>query len=29
VWLTRSVPPGSLVTQAHVRREHFEGGAGI
>jgi len=29
VWLTRSVPPGSNITQAQVRSEAFEGGAGI
>ncbi len=29
VWLTRSVPPGSRITQAQVRRETFESGAGI
>ncbi|MFO1204933.1 MAG: serine O-acetyltransferase EpsC [Burkholderiales bacterium] len=29
VWLTRSVPPGSNVTQAQVRNDLFEGGAGI
>ncbi|MBN1443960.1 MAG: serine acetyltransferase [Planctomycetes bacterium] len=29
VWLTRSVPPESLITQAHVRREVFEAGGGI
>lgn len=29
VWLTRSLPPGSRVTQAQVRSEAFEGGAGI
>ncbi|APR81197.1 Serine acetyltransferase [Minicystis rosea] len=29
VWLTQSVPPGSRVTQAQVRQEMFEGGAGI
>jgi serine O-acetyltransferase len=29
VWLTRSVPPGSNITQAQVRTEVFEGGAGI
>ena len=29
VWLTRSVPPGSNITQAQVRNEVFEGGAGI
>lgn len=30
VWLTRSVPPGSAITQAQVRRaERFEEGAGI
>lgn len=29
VWLTQSVPPGSHVTQAKVRRESFEGGDGI
>jgi serine O-acetyltransferase len=29
VWLTRSVPPGSNITQAQVRSEVFDGGAGI
>ena len=29
VWLTRSVPPGSQLTQVSPREEHFEGGAGI
>ena len=29
VWLTRSVAPGARVTQAHVRQDTFEGGAGI
>ncbi|WP_245812891.1 serine O-acetyltransferase EpsC [Nitrosomonas cryotolerans] len=29
VWLTRSVPPGSNITQAQMRHEMFEGGAGI
>ena len=29
VWLTRSVPPGSNVTQAQARSEVFDGGAGI
>jgi len=29
VWLTRSVPPNSVITQAHVRQERFENGAGI
>lgn len=29
VWLTRSVPPGSNITQAHTRHEIFENGAGI
>ncbi len=29
VWLTRSVPPGSNVSQAQVRSESFDGGAGI
>lgn len=29
VWLTRSVPPGSNVTQAQVRNDLFDGGAGI
>ncbi len=29
VWLTRSVPPGSTVSQAQVRSEVFDGGAGI
>lgn len=29
VWLTRSVPPGSNITQAQTRHEVFENGAGI
>ncbi len=29
VWLTRSVPPGSNISQAKVRNEIFDGGAGI
>ncbi|BBA37092.1 hexapeptide repeat-containing transferase [Methylocaldum marinum] len=29
VWLTRSVPPGSNVTQAQTRSEVFDAGAGI
>lgn len=29
VWLTRSVPPGSHVTQAQARTEQFDAGAGI
>jgi serine O-acetyltransferase len=29
VWLTRSVPPGSHITQAQMRHDTFEGGAGI
>jgi serine O-acetyltransferase len=29
VWLTYNVPPGSNITQAHVRSELFDGGAGI
>jgi serine O-acetyltransferase len=29
VWLTYSVPPRSNITQAHVRSEFFDGGAGI
>jgi serine O-acetyltransferase len=29
VWLTRSVLPGARVTQAQVRQDVFEGGAGI
>jgi serine O-acetyltransferase len=29
VWLTRSVAPGTRVTQAQVRHEAFEQGAGI
>lgn len=29
VWLTRSVPPGSTISQAQVRNEVFNGGAGI
>lgn len=29
VWLTRSVPPGSNISQAQMRQEVFENGAGI
>jgi len=29
VWLTRSVPPNSVITQAQVRQDVFERGAGI
>jgi len=29
VWLTHSVAPGSNITQAYVRNELFDGGAGI
>jgi serine O-acetyltransferase len=29
VWLTKSVPPGSNVTQAQARSQTFEGGGGI
>jgi serine O-acetyltransferase len=29
VWLTRSVPPGSSISQAQIRSEMFDGGAGI
>jgi len=29
VWLTHSVPPGSRISQAKVRVESFDGGAGI
>ena len=29
VWLTRSIPPGSNISQAQVRSEVFDGGAGI
>lgn len=29
VWMTRSVPPGSLITQAQMRQDLFEGGGGI
>jgi len=29
VWLTQSVPPGSRITQAQVRQEMFDNGAGI
>ena len=29
VWVTRSVPPGSHVTQAQARTEQFDAGAGI
>lgn len=29
VWLTRSVPAGSTITQAKARNENFDGGAGI
>ena len=28
VWLTRSVPPGSNISQAQMRQEEFEGGTG-
>ena len=29
VWLVHSVPPGSRISQAHIREEDFERGAGI
>jgi len=29
VWLTRSVPPGSFISQAQVREDLFDGGLGI
>lgn len=29
VWLTRTVPPGSSISQAQVRQELFDGGSGI
>lgn len=29
VWLTRSIPPGSNISQAQIRNEVFDGGAGI
>jgi serine O-acetyltransferase len=29
VWLTRSVPPGSNISQAKLRSEDFDGGSGI
>lgn len=29
VWLTKSVPPGSVISQAQVRSEDFQGGSGI
>jgi len=29
VWLTKSVPPGSQISQARVRTEHFDDGGGI
>ncbi|MGH8762003.1 MAG: serine O-acetyltransferase EpsC [Nitrosospira sp.] len=29
VWLTRSVPPGSSISQAQIRNEVFDAGAGI
>ena len=29
VWLTRSVPPDTVISQAHVRSETFDGGCGI
>lgn len=29
VWLTRSVPPGGVVTQARARQDSFENGSGI
>ncbi len=29
VWLTRSVPPGSRITQAQTRNEYYTNGAGI
>jgi serine O-acetyltransferase len=29
VWVTRSVPPGSRITQVQARQETFENGSGI
>ena len=29
VWITRDVPPGSVVTQAKARNESFHEGGGI
>lgn len=29
VWVTRSVPPGTTLTQGQNRQEEFAGGAGI
>jgi serine O-acetyltransferase len=29
VWLTRAVPPGSFISQAHIRDHTFDGGLGI
>lgn len=29
VWLTQSVPPGTVITQSGIRQEPFENGAGI
>lgn len=29
VWLTRSVPPGSAISQAQIRNDVYDGGAGI
>jgi len=29
VWLTRSVPPNSVITQAQAREERFQDGGGI
>ncbi len=29
VWLTRGVPPGSFISQAQVRDDHYDGGLGI
>ncbi len=29
VWLTQSVPPGSIISQAKVRNEGFDDGGGI
>jgi serine O-acetyltransferase len=29
IWLTESIPPGSLVVQARPKSESFEGGGGI
>jgi serine O-acetyltransferase len=29
VWLTRSIPPGSVISQAQIRNEEYDGGAGI